>query len=109
MSDPDREDFEVIKGYSDGSGYDLEFDPVDIDSEHSQTGPGHRRHNSPDFYDRAVDKQEEEYSERLSNEEELKLDGPKQSFFLDKQVKTSTRYLYENKDDAVHDDENHNG
>ena len=56
MSDPDREDFEVIKGYSDGSGYDLEFDPVDIDSEHSQTGPGHRRHNSPDFYDRAVDK-----------------------------------------------------
>ena len=51
----------------------------------------------PDLYDRAIMK-DDEYSERLSNDEELKLSGPKPSFFMDKQVKRSTRYLYEEED-----------
>ena len=39
----------------------------------------------------------EEYSERLSNDEELNLSESK-NFFLDKQIKSSRRYLYQEED-----------
>ena len=47
----------------------------------------------------------EEYSERLSNDEELSFTSPKNAFFMDKQIKSSRRYLHEENEEASNEED----
>ena len=71
----------------------LEFEPVIVANDDHQAGQGLR---APELDDELKD----DYSEKMSNDEELNLTSSK-NFFTDKQVKSSRRYLFQENDDEA--------
>ena len=88
-----------IDNQEDDSQNQLQFEPVDVmENDNHQAGQGLRMPNCDEEL-------KDEYSERLSNEQELDLTSSR-NFFTDKQIKSSRRYLSNAQADQEADFEN---